>query len=668
MTYAYALVLEDGTHNSNEQPLFKATLSTSNSIITCASPQYYLPTFNNATPRGGGGGGGTGATLDTATALRNGFTNSPVYFFSNAAPGGLLRDVWTKAWTEVTFDLSPYRGQSVTLTFEADNCIPGGHFGYAYVALRNDCAGLAISGPPVACSNTVNTYSIPALAGAAYTWQVPPGWQIVSRTDTNFIRVIPNNIGGDIIVHEVNSCADLRDTITVSTSPPTIAGAVNSNNTVCEGINTTPLTLNGYTGNILNWIASTNNGISWSAIPGTTGATSYTAQNLNAATVYRAVVQNGSSCSIDTSARAIILVDPKSVGGIMTPANMNFCLGQYKDATLTLNSERGVIQYWQSSQDGISWTNFTPVVDTSYDIPPGTTQSAQYRAIVQNGVCPIDSSSVANVNVIPMAYPKQTISPKDTIICYDDTARLNSYVTIGTNYTWTNFNTLTSPASGTIPSTPFLLTNEAHPLTTTRYILGLTNAGCPNVLKDTFRVQVLPRVLVNAGRDTAIVYNQPLQLQVTSNYTSNVSYNWTPVTGLNNPAISNPVAMLGITIDSVRYTVMVTDNIAGCFGTDDLLVRVFKTLPDIFVPNSFTPGKGSNNVFRPVPVGIASLDYFRVYNRWGQLVFSTSTTGQGWDGSINGKPQNAGSYVWMVQGKDYTGKTIFHKGSMVLIR
>ncbi len=109
MTYAYAMVLENGTHNSSEQPLFKATLSTHDSIITCASPGYYLPTFNNASG-GGGGSSGTGATLDTATALANGFSNSPVPFLSFSGNGNqngtLLYDVWTKGWTEVTFDLS----------------------------------------------------------------------------------------------------------------------------------------------------------------------------------------------------------------------------------------------------------------------------------------------------------------------------------------------------------------------------------------------------------------------------------------------------------------------------------------------------------------------------------------------------------------------------------
>ncbi|MEJ0105301.1 MAG: hypothetical protein WDO19_23290 [Bacteroidota bacterium] len=101
---------------------FKATLTTSTGIITCASPSYYLPTLNNATQ--GTGQGRTGATLDTAAALANGFKLSPVLFLSHAGQQGnngtLLQDVWTKDWTEVTFDLSPYRGQQVTLTFESD--------------------------------------------------------------------------------------------------------------------------------------------------------------------------------------------------------------------------------------------------------------------------------------------------------------------------------------------------------------------------------------------------------------------------------------------------------------------------------------------------------------------------------------------------------------------
>src|SRR5579871_815534 len=69
MTYAYAMVLENGTHPSNQQPLISATLKTSSGVITCASPSYYLPTFNNAVDN-------ANATLDSATAKKNGFSVS----------------------------------------------------------------------------------------------------------------------------------------------------------------------------------------------------------------------------------------------------------------------------------------------------------------------------------------------------------------------------------------------------------------------------------------------------------------------------------------------------------------------------------------------------------------------------------------------------------------
>jgi gliding motility-associated-like protein len=69
-----------------------------------------------------------------------------------------------------------------------------------------------------------------------------------------------------------------------------------------------------------------------------------------------------------------------------------------------------------------------------------------------------------------------------------------------------------------------------------------------------------------------------------------------------------------------------------------------------------------------VPVGISEFEYFRVYNRYGQLVFSTTEVGRGWDGKIGGKDQGSDSFVWYVRGRDYTGRVIFKKGQTTLIR
>jgi len=71
---------------------------------------------------------------------------------------------------------------------------------------------------------------------------------------------------------------------------------------------------------------------------------------------------------------------------------------------------------------------------------------------------------------------------------------------------------------------------------------------------------------------------------------------------------------------------------------------------------------------KPICVGISQLNYFRIYNRWGQLVFSTSEIGRGWDGMIGGSQQPTSSYVYVAQGVDYTGKTVFKKGNITLIR
>lgn len=664
MTYAYAMVLENGTHNSNEQPLFKATLSTANGVIACASPEYYLPTNNNA------GGGAIGATLDTAAAIANGFSLSPIPFLSHAgndnAAGTLVQDVWTKSWTEVTFDLSPYRGQQVTLTFETKNCAPGAHFAYAYVALKNTCAGLEISGSPVACANGTFTYSVPTLANATYTWTVPAGWTINSGANTNIINVTPGPVGGKITVREVNSCADLSATLDVTSSPPTVAGRVLSDNTVCSGTNSTFLAVNGEVGNVLNWISSTD-GINWSLIAN--AANNYTAQNLTSTTRFKAIVQNGSACKIDTSDEAIVTVDPKSVGGNLSPANSDFCLGQNFSSLISLSGNTGSVVNWQISTDNINWNNFIPVKTDSAFSAASLTTTTYYRTIVKSGVCPADTSSTAVINFVNIPYPAAAINPAHAEICYGASAQLHATITVGTSYTWTPSGTLTNPGSGTINTLPYVINATARPLSTTDYVLRVVNAGCPNAFTDTFHVKVRPRITVFAGNDTAVVANQPLQLNATVSDPSINIFNWTPGTGLNFTTIPNPIATLRPEFgEKITYVVRATDAF-GCFAEDDVTVTIFRTGPEIFVPGAFTPnGDGLNDVLTPVYVGIKQLEFFRIYNRWGQEVFSTRQMGKGWDGKIGGVPQSTNNFVFMVRGIDYLGNVVFKKGNIVLIR
>ncbi|MGZ5190747.1 MAG: T9SS type B sorting domain-containing protein, partial [Flavisolibacter sp.] len=95
----------------------------------------------------------------------------------------------------------------------------------------------------------------------------------------------------------------------------------------------------------------------------------------------------------------------------------------------------------------------------------------------------------------------------------------------------------------------------------------------------------------------------------------------------------------------------------------------YKTLPTVFIPNAFTPNNDNlNDLLRPVATGINKIEYFNIYNRWGQQVFSTTVNGKGWDGKINGKEQPAQTYIWIVKAVDFKGQAYFERGTVNLIR
>ena len=653
MTYTYAMVLENGTHIANEQPMAKATLSYQDSIITCASPYYYLPTVS---PSGG--------AVDVTAANLQGFTLSSVPSPNPGNPGETPYRVWTKNWTEVTVDLSGFRGKMLTLNFEADNCVPSGHFAYAYFAIRNNCSGLVISGPSVACRNSEASYSIPALENATYQWSYPSGWSVVSDS-ANILRLIPGNDSGTITAQETNNCANMQAVLNVSNSLPTVAGVVSGNSNVCAGTNATTFALSGFRGNILNWLSS-NNSTDWNVISDTD--TFYTAANLSYTTFYKAIVQNGPACSIDSTNSVVVKVVPQTVPGILDPSLLTICRGQNKNASIILSGAVGNVLNWQSSLDSINWSGFNPVdTDTVFNITNVDTPTI-FRAIVQSGICPADTSSLTQVNIQNALFPQATLNPADVYVCFNQTGILNADVTTGTSYEWKNSDSLTNFSDTIISYTPYTVSAVVNRFTSADYILAIQNAGCSNVLLDTFHVTVFPPLIVNAGPDTFIVANQPLQLVALASDTSALSYEWTPESWLSKPSVNNPVSLIGPGVDTITYSVTATSQY-GCTGSASKKLTIFNTGPNIFVPSAFTPNNdGLNDILKAIPVGIKTFDYFSIYNRWGQLLFSTSDPDIGWDGTFGGQLQSTGTFVYMAQGMDYLGNPVFRKGTVVLIR
>ncbi|HRI20686.1 MAG TPA: gliding motility-associated C-terminal domain-containing protein, partial [Panacibacter sp.] len=165
--------------------------------------------------------------------------------------------------------------------------------------------------------------------------------------------------------------------------------------------------------------------------------------------------------------------------------------------------------------------------------------------------------------------------------------------------------------------------------------------------------------------DTSIAVNQPLQLNATDITNSGfTSYSWSPSSGLNNPFIQNPIAVLN---KNIIYTVT-AQTPDDCRASDNIAITVYRDA-DIYVPTAFTPnGDGRNDVEKAFPAGIKIFKYFTIFNRYGETVFTTSDASVGWDGIYKGQRQASGTFVWKAEGVDYNGRTIFKKGTVVLIR
>jgi gliding motility-associated-like protein len=165
-----------------------------------------------------------------------------------------------------------------------------------------------------------------------------------------------------------------------------------------------------------------------------------------------------------------------------------------------------------------------------------------------------------------------------------------------------------------------------------------------------------------AGNDTIIVKGESVYFIATGG----TKYTWTPSSGLSDTSIYNPI---GSFPETGKYTYYLqVESAYGCIGNDTVSVEVVNQA-GFYVPNAFTPnGDGINDVFRPISIGYKELNYFRVFNRWGEEVYFGTTLEVGWDGTYRNKQAEMGTYYWEASFTDRFGKKGFMKGDVTLVR
>jgi gliding motility-associated-like protein len=259
------------------------------------------------------------------------------------------------------------------------------------------------------------------------------------------------------------------------------------------------------------------------------------------------------------------------------------------------------------------------------------------------GCIGIDS---AHITVYPGNFANLT--PGQAAICPGDSVQL--IVSGGISYHWYPSYYL----SDTLSSDPIV-----HPTTTQYYYAIVTSDhGCLDTVG--VDVTVYPAAVLNLGDSISLYPGESYQFNPETNC---LTFSWFPYLGLSDAYISNPVAMPDV---STKYIVHASTE-WGCTTVDSVNVYVDPgTL--LAIPNAFTPGTGPNNELKIIKRGIATLNYFRIFNRWGNKVFETTNIDEGWDGTFNGASQPYDVYVFEVEAVTNTGKIFRKQGNVTLIR
>ncbi len=254
--------------------------------------------------------------------------------------------------------------------------------------------------------------------------------------------------------------------------------------------------------------------------------------------------------------------------------------------------------------------------------------------------------------VVVVAKKAVSVSP-DTAICIGSS--VNLLATGGDAYQW--LNTTGIPASE-------LASVSVTPQQNSNYRVVIRNNTCKinDTLVSVVKVNPLPIVAIHKSNDINCSFN-------TAHLTASGggTYQWSPVTGLSDPSIADPV----VTIQQATKYYLTVTSAAGCSRKDSvevLVTALSNTTETYLVPTAFTPnGDGVNDCFGIKQWGNLNKISFSIFNRWGERIFYSNTTAKCWDGRYKSIPQASGTYVYHITFQSFCG-IVDKQGTVVLIR
>jgi len=263
--------------------------------------------------------------------------------------------------------------------------------------------------------------------------------------------------------------------------------------------------------------------------------------------------------------------------------------------------------------------------------------------ITDLGGCTATDEALVTVNPLPAVQ-----AGPDTLVCPGSVVQFSA--SGGLSYAWNPVEGLSDPAS------PFPSYTASEPAA---FSVIITDAnGCSDTASASVEVQPFPSV--DAGPDTLVYLGE----SVTLLGSGSGELQWIPPTGLSDPSAAEPTA----SPTNTTWYYLTSTSAIGCQSVDSVLLTVIFD-PIVEFPNAFSPnGDGLNDFFSVVVRGPVAVEAYRIYNRWGEIVFESNSPESGWDGTYRGNAQETGTYVFHFLGLDPNGMGIERHGTLHLVR
>ncbi|MBP6023184.1 PKD domain-containing protein [Ferruginibacter sp.] len=485
-----------------------------------------------------------------------------------------------------------------------------------------------------------------AVSGTVYNWiNTTPAIGLAASGTGNIASFTANNNSTSSLTATIkvsptaNGCPGTDKVFIIAVNPiPTVAQPLNQ--ALCNGATVNAVSFTGtVTGTTFKWI--NNNNLIGLPSSGTGNINSFVAVNKTTAPVTATITVTPETTDCPGAAKTFtIIVNPTPV--VAASNDVTVCLGNTTQLQVS-----GAAQY--------SWSPATNLSCTTCANPSANpTDSIRYTVTGTNVFGCIADDSVLLGVIKPF---QMLVEPGDTL-CVGESINLRAEN--ANSYLWS-------------PPTDLNRANIAEPkarpnVTRTYQVIGFDGHNC---FTDTGYVTIVvgPKPTVNIGADRTLATGTALTLNAVTQNGPIISWMWTPAAELSCNNCPSPKT----TIKNTSFYSVVVTNTFGCVATDTIFINSVCKNSQVYIPNAFTPdADGLNDVLMVRGKGM-TVKSFRIFNRWGELVFERENfypndPKYGWDGKVRGVPATPDVFVYTAEVFCDNGVVYTYKGNTTILK